>query len=173
MSVEPSTLERSALERKDREELTTIAQTLGAKPSSRARKAEIVQLILELTGVEPGQKEASVDDNGDTGGSAPAKAAATPEAPESADTEADADTDTDAGDDTPAPTGEDEPPAEWELEFGGTTDVVDEPGGGENGRSGGTNGDAAAGGGDKAGGARGSGSDKPGGQRQGGDQRQG
>src|SRR5262245_25784159 len=140
MSVEPSTLERSALERKDREELTTIAQALGAKPSSRARKAEIVQLILELTGVEPGQKEASVDDNGDTGGGAPAKAAATPEAPESADTEADADTDTDnaadtdtdAGDDTPAPTGEDEPPAEWELEFGGTTDVVDEPGGGEN-----------------------------------------
>ncbi|HEX6424699.1 MAG TPA: Rho termination factor N-terminal domain-containing protein, partial [Acidimicrobiales bacterium] len=53
MSVEPNTLERSALERKDREELTTIAQALGAKPPSRARKAEIVQLILELTGVEP------------------------------------------------------------------------------------------------------------------------
>ena len=51
MSVEPSTLERSALERKDREELTTIAQALGVKPPSRARKAEIVQLILELTGV--------------------------------------------------------------------------------------------------------------------------
>ncbi len=32
MSVEPNTLERSALERKDREELTTIAQALGAKP---------------------------------------------------------------------------------------------------------------------------------------------
>ena len=54
MSVEPSTLERSALERKDREELTTIAQALGVKPPSRARKAEIVQLILELTGVETG-----------------------------------------------------------------------------------------------------------------------
>ncbi|HLT69030.1 MAG TPA: transcription termination factor Rho [Acidimicrobiales bacterium] len=53
MSVEPSALERSALERKDREELTTIAQALGAKPPSRARKAEIIQLILELTGVEP------------------------------------------------------------------------------------------------------------------------
>ena len=52
MSVEPSTLERSALERKDREELTTIALALGAKPPSRARKADIVQLILELTGVE-------------------------------------------------------------------------------------------------------------------------
>jgi len=53
MSVEPSALERSALERKDREELVTIAQALGAKPPSRARKAEIIQLILELTGVEP------------------------------------------------------------------------------------------------------------------------
>jgi transcription termination factor Rho len=59
MSVEPTTLERSALERKDREELTTIAQALGAKPPSRARKAEIVQLILELTGVEPRSAEAS------------------------------------------------------------------------------------------------------------------
>ncbi|MGH9110934.1 MAG: transcription termination factor Rho [Acidimicrobiales bacterium] len=52
MSVESTTLERSALERKDREELATIAQALGVKPPSRARKAEIVQLILELTGVE-------------------------------------------------------------------------------------------------------------------------
>src|SRR5262245_54665195 len=79
MSVEPSTLERSALERKDREELTTIAQALGAKPPSRARKADIVQLILELTGVEPRagasdgepngrDKEASVDDNGESRG---------------------------------------------------------------------------------------------------------
>ena len=34
MSVDPTTLERSALERKDREELTTIAQALGAKPPS-------------------------------------------------------------------------------------------------------------------------------------------
>jgi transcription termination factor Rho len=51
MSVDSTTLERSALERKDREELTTIATALGAKPPSRARKAEIVQMILELTGV--------------------------------------------------------------------------------------------------------------------------
>src|SRR5829696_4897340 len=51
MSVDSTALERSALERKDREELTTIATALGAKPPSRARKAEIVQMILELTGV--------------------------------------------------------------------------------------------------------------------------
>ena len=65
MSVEPSTLERSALERKDREELTTIAQALGAKPPSRARKAEIVELILEVTGVEsPASPESDTDDDG-------------------------------------------------------------------------------------------------------------
>ena len=39
-------LRRSALERKDRDELVTIATTLGVKPPSRARKAEIVDLIL-------------------------------------------------------------------------------------------------------------------------------
>ncbi|MGH9231514.1 MAG: Rho termination factor N-terminal domain-containing protein, partial [Acidimicrobiales bacterium] len=64
MSVDSTTLERSALERKDREELTTIAQALGAKPPSRARKAEIVQLILELTGVA--SSEASGTEEGAT-----------------------------------------------------------------------------------------------------------
>ncbi|MEJ5254849.1 MAG: transcription termination factor Rho [Acidimicrobiales bacterium] len=44
-------LERAALERKDREELSAIAVALGGKPGSRARKAEIVDLILELAGV--------------------------------------------------------------------------------------------------------------------------
>jgi transcription termination factor Rho len=62
MSVDSTTLERSALERKDRDELTTIAQALGAKPPSRARKAEIVQMILELTGVAtPADAPASQD----------------------------------------------------------------------------------------------------------------
>ena len=141
MSVEPSTLERSALERKDREELTTIALALGAKPPSRARKADIVQLILELTGVEssggeadapsaPGGRrpaapararagngrteEASVDDttDGRAGEGAPPAA--------SDDTAASAATPADAGSVPPAA----EPPSEWELEFGGTTDVV-------------------------------------------------
>jgi transcription termination factor Rho len=71
MSVDSTTLERSALERKDRDELTTIAQALGAKPPSRARKAEIVQMILELTGVsEPASSAA-----------APASPAAAPAAP--------------------------------------------------------------------------------------------
>ncbi len=150
MSVEPSTLERSALERKDREELTTIAQALGVKPPSRARKAEIVQLILELTGVEPASapagepgsavasaasaspggapaspararttdshKEASVDDDSTTRSAAAPEPATTPG-------RADADGAT-GGNGAPGAT---EPPSEWELEFGGTTDVPDGP----------------------------------------------
>jgi transcription termination factor Rho len=140
MSVEPSTLERSALERKDREELTTIAQALGAKPPSRARKAEIVQLILELTGVEQPSGAAVAGDDDHANGEESAGEASDAGAEASAEAAAtnggtDTDTDTDAGAEAgPAPgaapsTGEtgDEPPSEWELEFGGTTDVVDPP----------------------------------------------
>jgi transcription termination factor Rho len=130
MSVEPSTLERSALERKDREELTTIAQALGAKPPSRARKADIVQLILELTGVEPAAApagEPAAEANGRDKEATVVDEAESPTA--TADDEPAA-----SSDETPAPEAssgtvqaEDEPPAEWELEFGGTTDVVDTP----------------------------------------------
>ena len=51
MSVESTDLERTALERKDRDELFTIAEAMGGKPGSRASKAKIVDLILELAGV--------------------------------------------------------------------------------------------------------------------------
>jgi len=54
VSADTPQLERSALERKDRDELHTIAVALGGKPGSRARKAEIVDLILELAGVTAG-----------------------------------------------------------------------------------------------------------------------
>jgi transcription termination factor Rho len=115
MSVDSTTLERSALERKDREELTTIAQALGAKPPSRARKAEIVQLILELTGVA-----ASESPGADEGGSKPKRAragnggsqqeATVDESDSPSDT-----TTTDAPAAAPEPGGADEPPAEWEA----------------------------------------------------------
>ena len=42
-------MRRSTLQRKDRSELNQIATALGAKPSSRARKDEIIQLIMDLT----------------------------------------------------------------------------------------------------------------------------
>ena len=145
MSVESTTLERSALERKDREELTTIAQALGAKPPARARKAEIVQLILELTGVAPSdgptadgapkrkrtratdgrpkQEASSVDDPGSSTDTSPGEAGepgpAAPTAP----------TATPAAD---GPTPEaDEPPAEWELSVGGEADGAAQAGAGE------------------------------------------
>jgi transcription termination factor Rho len=119
MSVDSTTLERSALERKDREELTTIAQALGAKPPSRARKAEIVQLILELTGV------ASESSGAKAGGSKPRRTragnggsqqeATVHESDSATDTTTTETTTTDAPAPAPEPAGTDEPPAEWEA----------------------------------------------------------
>jgi transcription termination factor Rho len=124
MSAEQTTLERSALERKDREELTTIAQALGAKPPSRARKADIVQLILELTGVEPSR-------GGDTaGGGASDRQEATVDEAETPAPAGEPEVAAERSDQDPAPAPSGgapggEPPSEWEMEFGGTTDVVD------------------------------------------------
>jgi transcription termination factor Rho len=47
-------LERSVLERKERDELLTIAKALGAKPPARAKKADLVDLILTTAGITPG-----------------------------------------------------------------------------------------------------------------------
>jgi transcription termination factor Rho len=44
-------LERSVLERKERDELVTIAKALGAKPPARAKKADVVDLILATAGI--------------------------------------------------------------------------------------------------------------------------
>jgi transcription termination factor Rho len=51
MSVGSQALERSALESKDRESLVQIATAMGGKPASRAKKADIIDQILELAGV--------------------------------------------------------------------------------------------------------------------------
>ncbi|HET6832400.1 MAG TPA: transcription termination factor Rho [Acidimicrobiales bacterium] len=148
MSVDSTTLERSALERKDREELTTIAQALGAKPSSRARKAEIVQLILELTGVASSEASGTEER-----GTKPKRARAGNDGSNQEATvdEADSGADTTTTTTTGAPNAAaeaaaaDEPPAEWEAA------AVDEPEGGsgaatstEDDRSGGSNGQARA-----------------------------
>jgi hypothetical protein len=52
MSVEPQALERSVLESKDRDELSTIAAALGLKTTARASKATLVSPILVGCGVE-------------------------------------------------------------------------------------------------------------------------
>jgi transcription termination factor Rho len=58
-------LERTALEGKDRDELVAIATALGGKPASRAKKADIVDLILELTGVTPAAGSEATDTTDD------------------------------------------------------------------------------------------------------------
>ncbi len=52
-------MRRSTLQRKDRSELNQIATALGARPSSRARKDEIIQLILDLTSTDTQPDHAS------------------------------------------------------------------------------------------------------------------
>ena len=62
-------LSKATLERKDKDELTQIAAAMGGKPSSRARKAQIIDLIMELAGV-------GEDTGADAGASDDAAAAA-------------------------------------------------------------------------------------------------
>lgn len=53
--MESTELRRSTLERKDRDELVTISTALGAKPPSKARKAEIVDLIIKTATTDGAQ----------------------------------------------------------------------------------------------------------------------
>ena len=57
-------LERSVLERKERDELHTIAEALGVKPGSRTKKADLIQTILVAAGVEPSSELAASSANG-------------------------------------------------------------------------------------------------------------
>ena len=144
MSVDSTALERSALERKDRDELVTIAKALGGKPAARAKKADIVDLILQLTGVsEAGSPEPSAapesPDAGATESPAPAPAPARGQRGRRSGAAA-ADR-ADAGD-QPA----EEPPADWEsgaAVVDATGDTVEESApaapqdrGGQNGQQG-------------------------------------
>ncbi|HWH34604.1 MAG TPA: transcription termination factor Rho [Acidimicrobiales bacterium] len=48
-----SVLERSVLERKERDELQSIARAMGVQPPARTKKADLVDLILQTAGVIP------------------------------------------------------------------------------------------------------------------------
>ncbi len=61
MSIATGGTDRSALESKDRQQLATIARALGANPTARARKDELVELILGLTGNEAGAQQGNGD----------------------------------------------------------------------------------------------------------------
>ncbi len=58
-------LERSILERKERDELHAIATAMALKPPSRSRKADIIDLILKATGVGPDAAAASGNGSAD------------------------------------------------------------------------------------------------------------
>jgi transcription termination factor Rho len=58
MSIAPQPpLERSVLERKEREELATIAEAMGVKPSARASKSTLIDAILREAGIETAAEE--------------------------------------------------------------------------------------------------------------------
>jgi transcription termination factor Rho len=85
MSTQPETLERSVLERKEREELQTIAGAMGVKASARASKATLIDHILREAGVEtaddsPADEKAKRGRKGD--GAADGAAGATVDAAE-------------------------------------------------------------------------------------------
>ena len=44
-------LDRTKLEQKDRAELATIVEAMGGKATSRAKKADLVDLVVQLAGV--------------------------------------------------------------------------------------------------------------------------
>ncbi|MCB0978486.1 MAG: transcription termination factor Rho, partial [Acidimicrobiales bacterium] len=50
---EGQAFDKSLLEGKDRNELVAIATSLGQKPPARAKKADVITLIMELVGAEP------------------------------------------------------------------------------------------------------------------------
>ena len=67
-------LERSVLEGKERDELSAIAQAMSLKTNSRTKKADIIDQILDATGVTSGAAAGSNGDaEHDTNGSKPAR----------------------------------------------------------------------------------------------------
>ena len=64
VSVETTELSRSKLQRKDRAQLQIIAKAMGGRPEPKARKADIVDMILDLAGIDAGGN-GSAGPNGD------------------------------------------------------------------------------------------------------------
>ena len=67
-------LERSVLEGKERDELSAIAQAMSLKTTTRTKKADIIDRILDATGVTSNGESANGDSpNGDSNGTKPAR----------------------------------------------------------------------------------------------------
>ena len=120
-------LERSVLEGKERDELSAIAQAMSLKTNSRTKKADIIDQILDATGVTSGSQAASNGDGegGDTNGVKPSRrtrsvsASASSGSDEAADTVAGSPS-AGAGDATPTTASADSEGAGSEVSAGGT-----------------------------------------------------
>jgi transcription termination factor Rho len=66
-------LERSVLEGKERDELSAIAQAMSLKTNSRTKKADIIDQILDATGVTSGSGAAASNGDGEGGNANGAK----------------------------------------------------------------------------------------------------
>ena len=159
-------VDASQLEGKGREELATIASALGGKPTSRAKKSEIVDMILELSGNTTGssggtsQSDAGSSDAGDQGGQGGqnngggrGRSRSGGAGRSNGDTAA-ADADSDSGDQAPAPADASDSGETGTSESGDDkAEGGDEPSRGDRGdRNGGQGGDRSQGGGQNNGG---------------------
>src|SRR5581483_3481116 len=119
MSVEETALSRSKLEQKDRGELAAIVEAMGGKAGSRAKKADLVELVLELAGAG---RPAAAD------GTAPADHGYRPDGdrPDGATAEAVVPAAPVRAPDAPSPLDE-EAKAAWELEAEAAADVAPAP----------------------------------------------
>ena len=61
MGTETAEAQRILFEAKSRAELIDIALAMGGKPSSRSRKSELVDLIVELAGFDSAPAPAAAD----------------------------------------------------------------------------------------------------------------
>jgi transcription termination factor Rho len=133
--VAAEALEQSVLESKDKDQLLAIAKALGLKATSRTKKAEIIDSILEMTGTstsgaatpngdQPAVSESPVTDglNGSAvvNGNGSVMSATSPnDAPQAADVDpGGAPAESSAG---PVLGPDGEPLAEWELALAGST----------------------------------------------------
>ena len=110
MSVESRALERSKLEQKDRTELAAIVDAMGGKAGTRAKKADLVDQILDLAGVAPSNGRPRAGGNGDAPNRGPNDAAG--RADDTARSRPEPEVTVPAGAEGAA----EEPPAQWELE---------------------------------------------------------
>ena len=97
-------LEQSALEAKDREQLVAIAKALGVKSAARAKKEEIIEMILEQTAPSPVV-------------AAPAAASAKRASAGGSKSTSDAESASDAKSDGPVLGADGQPLSEWEIEL--------------------------------------------------------